>query len=144
MLCEKSVKIYFKEGQDGDKIECIGKVGKTVLDVAIDHDIDIEGACGGELACSTCHVIVDKNDSTIKNPTKFIGKSYSKDEALKLSKEFGWSIKEQEPDIWRRVVASPKPLYIFNGNSVKHLVDFGTIVVAGGGGGLSPSSSGGG
>ena len=58
MLCEKSVKIYFKEGQDGDKIECIGKVGKTVLDVAIDHDIDIEGACGGELACSTCHCIL--------------------------------------------------------------------------------------
>ena len=36
-----------------------------------------------------------------------------------------------------RVVSSPKPLYIFNGNSVKHLVDFGTIVIAGGGGGSS-------
>ena len=34
------------------------------------------------------------------------------------------------------MVASPKPLYIFNGNSVKHLVDFGTIVIAGGGGGI--------
>ena len=29
-----------------------------MLDVALDNDIEIEGACGGELACSTCHVIL--------------------------------------------------------------------------------------
>ena len=72
----------------------------------------------------------------LKNPTKFIGKAIQKEQAFKLSDEFNWSIKEQESNNWRRVVASPKPLYIFNGNSVKHLVDFGTIVVAGGGGGI--------
>ena len=38
--------------------------------------------------------------------------------------------------MWRRVVPSPNPLYIFNGKSIKHLVDFGTIVIAGGGGGI--------
>eukprot|EP01035_Chromulina_nebulosa_P020917 gene20917-27112_t len=37
------------------------ELGKTVLDVAIDHNIDIEGACGGELACSTCHVILPQD-----------------------------------------------------------------------------------
>ena len=45
-------------------------------------------------------------------------------------------MKEQEPDIWRRMVPSLKPLYIFNGKSIKYLVDFGTIVIAGGGGGI--------
>ena len=45
-------------------------------------------------------------------------------------------MKEQEPEIWRRVVPSPIPEYIFNGKSIKHLVDFGTIVIAGGGGGI--------
>ena len=35
-----------------------GNSGRTVLDVALDNNVDIEGACGGELACSTCHVIV--------------------------------------------------------------------------------------
>ena len=89
-----------------------------------------------EVVTFISQVIVDKNDPTIKNPTKFIGKSYSKEEAINLSNEFGWKVKEQELGIWRRVVSSPKPLYIFNGNSVKHLVDFGTIVVAGGGGGI--------
>tara|TARA_B100000945_G_C20280550_1_gene548405 strand:- start:273 stop:953 length:681 start_codon:yes stop_codon:yes gene_type:complete len=89
-----------------------------------------------EVVTFISQVIVDKDDPTIQNPTKYIGKTYSKEEATKLSIEHGWNIKEQETGVWRRVVSSPKPLYIFNGNSVKHLVDFGTIVIAGGGGGI--------
>jgi 2Fe-2S ferredoxin len=33
--------------------------GLSVLEIAHKHGIDIEGACEGSLACSTCHVIVD-------------------------------------------------------------------------------------
>jgi 2Fe-2S ferredoxin len=33
--------------------------GLSVLEVAHKHGVDIEGACEGSLACSTCHVIVD-------------------------------------------------------------------------------------
>ncbi|QLL31042.1 hypothetical protein HG536_0A08590 [Torulaspora globosa] len=33
--------------------------GDTLLDVAQAHNLDMEGACGGSCACSTCHVIVD-------------------------------------------------------------------------------------
>lgn len=35
------------------------RVGQSVLDVAHDNNIDIEGVCESCLACSTCHVIVD-------------------------------------------------------------------------------------
>ncbi|RYH16592.1 2Fe-2S iron-sulfur cluster binding domain-containing protein [archaeon] len=42
-------------------VEVQGELGKTVLDVAIANNVDIEGACGGELACSTCHVIVPRD-----------------------------------------------------------------------------------
>mmetsp|Transcript_27099 Transcript_27099/g.81268 ORF Transcript_27099/g.81268 Transcript_27099/m.81268 type:complete len:149 (+) Transcript_27099:128-574(+) len=45
---------------DGERFPVAGAEGKTVLDVALDHDIDIEAACGGELACSTCHVILEQ------------------------------------------------------------------------------------
>jgi len=38
-----------------------------VLEVAHANKIEIEGACGGECACSTCHVIVDE-DSFEKLP----------------------------------------------------------------------------
>jgi 2Fe-2S ferredoxin len=34
-------------------------LGLSVLEVAHKYGIDIEGACEGSLACSTCHVIVD-------------------------------------------------------------------------------------
>ena len=34
-------------------------MGDTLLQIAWDNHIDIEGACGGVMACSTCHVIVD-------------------------------------------------------------------------------------
>ena len=79
---------------------------------------------------------VDEKDSAIKDPSKFIGKRFTKEKAEDLSKRYKWAIKEQETDQWRRVVPSPDPLYIFNGKSIKHLVDFGTIVIAGGGGGI--------
>jgi 2Fe-2S ferredoxin len=36
------------------------RVGQTLLEIAHEHGIDIEGACEGAMACSTCHVIVDE------------------------------------------------------------------------------------
>lgn len=33
--------------------------GDNILDIAQAHDLDMEGACGGSCACSTCHIIVD-------------------------------------------------------------------------------------
>ena len=34
-------------------------IGTTILEAARNNNIDLEGACEGSLACSTCHVIVD-------------------------------------------------------------------------------------
>lgn len=45
--------------RDGTCREVEAPVGLSVLEVAHKHGIDIEGACEGSLACSTCHVIVD-------------------------------------------------------------------------------------
>jgi 2Fe-2S ferredoxin len=36
-------------------------VGISVLEIAHKHSVPLEGACEGSLACSTCHVIVDKD-----------------------------------------------------------------------------------
>ena len=35
--------------------------GLSLLEVAHSNDIDLEGACEGSLACSTCHIILEKN-----------------------------------------------------------------------------------
>jgi 2Fe-2S ferredoxin len=37
-------------------------LGLSVLEIAHKNDIDLEGACEGSLACSTCHVIVSEDD----------------------------------------------------------------------------------
>jgi len=33
--------------------------GASVMEIAQQNGVDIEGACEGSMACSTCHVIVD-------------------------------------------------------------------------------------
>ncbi len=43
----------------GVRKEVDAPVGFSVLDIAHRNDVDIEGACEGQMACSTCHVIVD-------------------------------------------------------------------------------------
>jgi 2Fe-2S ferredoxin len=45
--------------RDGTRREVDAPLGLSVLEVAHKHGVDIEGACEGSLACSTCHVIVD-------------------------------------------------------------------------------------
>ena len=89
-----------------------------------------------EVVTLVTQVIVNKNDESINNPTKYIGPRYSKNDIRLLSNKFNWKIKEQEPGIWRRVVPSPMPDYIMHGKSIKALVDRGTVVIAFGGGGI--------
>ena len=45
--------------RDGTRQEVDAPLGLSVLEIAHKHGVDIEGACEGSLACSTCHVIVD-------------------------------------------------------------------------------------
>ncbi|MDH5488436.1 MAG: ferredoxin family 2Fe-2S iron-sulfur cluster binding protein [Rhodospirillaceae bacterium] len=44
---------------DGNKKEVDAPLGLSVLEIAHKHGLDLEGACEGSLACSTCHVVVD-------------------------------------------------------------------------------------
>ena len=63
-------KIIFVE-RDGTRREFDVPVGLSVMEIAHQHDIDLEGACEGSLACSTCHVIVDPNDfDRLSDPTE--------------------------------------------------------------------------
>eukprot|EP00568_Trieres_chinensis_P004619 CAMPEP_0183309590 /NCGR_PEP_ID=MMETSP0160_2-20130417/25434_1 /TAXON_ID=2839 ORGANISM="Odontella Sinensis, Strain Grunow 1884" /NCGR_SAMPLE_ID=MMETSP0160_2 /ASSEMBLY_ACC=CAM_ASM_000250 /LENGTH=148 /DNA_ID=CAMNT_0025473645 /DNA_START=161 /DNA_END=607 /DNA_ORIENTATION=- len=44
----------------GKEIEVQAAIGKNLLEIAHEHNIELEGACGGELACATCHLIFEK------------------------------------------------------------------------------------
>ena len=58
-------------------------------------------------------VEVDPEDPSFNEPTKPIGPLYGEDEAKRLAKERGWTIK-LEGDKWRRTVPSPVPQRILN------------------------------
>jgi 2Fe-2S ferredoxin len=45
--------------RDGNRKEVDAPLGLSVLEIAHKHGVDIEGACEGSLACSTCHVVVE-------------------------------------------------------------------------------------
>ncbi len=83
-------------------------------------------------------VLVDKNDPAFLNPTKRVGKIYSKTESQMLATQKGWVFKEEQKvdGGWRRVVASPKPLSFFNATTVAQMAKQGNIVITVGGGGV--------
>lgn len=53
-------KIIFVEANGKEK-EVEAKNGLSILEIAHENNIDLEGACEGSLACSTCHVIFDQS-----------------------------------------------------------------------------------
>lgn len=48
--------------KDGEEEVVEAQVGKNLLEIAHMNDIELEGACEGSLACSTCHVIIEEED----------------------------------------------------------------------------------
>ncbi|RZP22633.1 carbamate kinase [bacterium] len=111
-----------------------GQIGYMVQQTLQNKLRDLE--VDREVVTLVTQVLVDKNDKSIKNPSKFVGARYTKREIDKLAKKLNWIVKEQEPGSWRRVVPSPMPEYIMHGKSIKALVDRGSIVIAFGGGGI--------
>ena len=45
--------------RDGTRKTVDAPIGLSVLEIAHRNDVDIEGACEGSLACSTCHIIIE-------------------------------------------------------------------------------------
>lgn len=63
-------KVIF-ELQNGEEKIIDAQEGISLLEVAHSNNIDLEGACEGSLACSTCHVVVDeKYFDVLEEPTE--------------------------------------------------------------------------
>jgi len=78
---------------------------------------------------------VDRNDPAFQNPTKPIGRFYTKEEADVLIKE-GKNVVEDAGRGYRVVVPSPMPIDIIEGPALRQLVDGGNVVISTGGGGI--------
>lgn len=88
------------------------------------------------VATIVTQVIVDKQDPAFVELTKPIGPFYSEEQAKKIELEKGYTMKEDSGRGYRRVVASPKPEQIVELETIKTLVDNGTVVITVGGGGI--------
>jgi len=90
-----------------------------------------------EVITITAQVVVDRNDPSMLNPTKFVGSTYyTEEQAEQLKQELGWTLKEDSGKGYRRVVPSPYPIDIVPAKAVKELVNQGRIVITVGGGGI--------
>lgn len=55
-------RLTFESFDHGERLQVAYLGGQTVLEVAQENNIDMEGTCGGNMACSTCHVILKPGD----------------------------------------------------------------------------------
>lgn len=68
MAVEKIKVIFIEEDKE---IEVEAPIGLSILEVAHNNGIDLEGACEGSLACATCHVILEeKIYNILEEPTE--------------------------------------------------------------------------
>ncbi|RSM28127.1 carbamate kinase [Aeromonas salmonicida] len=80
-------------------------------------------------------VQVDPKDPAFANPTKFIGPVYEEAEARALAEEKRWVVKA-DGKFFRRVVPSPLPQRIVEGDAIETLIAQGHLIICTGGGGI--------
>lgn len=57
-------------GKDQHEMTIMASPGLSLLEVAMQHGINIEHACGAVCACSTCHVYVEKGMDLLSEPSE--------------------------------------------------------------------------
>lgn len=105
------------------------------LQNALQNELKAQGV-KRNVATVVTQVVVDKNDPLFQNPSKPVGGFMSKEDAEKIAKEKGWTVKEDAGRGYRRVVPSPLPVDIEEKEVISQLVKSGNVVICAGGGGI--------
>lgn len=82
----------------------------------------------------TTQMVVERDDPAFQSPSKPIGPFCTEDEARRLEREKGYTMREDAGRGWRRVVPSPLPRRIVEIDAVRRLWDDTIVVTCGGGG----------
>jgi carbamate kinase len=80
--------------------------------------------------------VVSLDDPAMSLPTKPVGRFFTHAEAEERRRQFGWTMMMDANRGYRRVVPSPRPMEIIELEVIRHLVEFGALVIACGGGGI--------
>ena len=111
-----------------------GSIG-FILQQAMRNRLEFIGA-DAEVGTILTEVEVDPADPAFRRPTKPVGPFFTSYRAEALSRDFGWTMREDSGRGWRKVVPSPKPLRLLNMRSIRALVEACTVTIAAGGGGI--------
>ena len=103
----------------------------------IAHSIDTESRGRYRPLVVVSRVVVSRRDPAFSNPTKFVGRYYTREEAEVLARERGWVMKRDPRGGYRRVVPSPRPQRILEAPLIREAaINLGVVVVGVGGGGI--------
>ncbi len=105
----------------------------------LNNELNIRGI-DNIVAGIVTQVVVNKDDPDFKNPSKYVGQSYTAEEARQRQAE-GWAMKLYKKDdkgneIWRRVVPSPAPVDIVEIDAIEAMLEKGIVPITVGGGGI--------
>lgn len=116
-------------------LDVLGAQTDAMIGYVIEQELGNLMPAEQPLATILTMIEVDRDDPAFAHPTKPIGPVYDRDTAERLKTASGWTI-AADGDMFRRVVASPKPKRIFEIGPIRTLVERGTIVICAGGGGI--------
>jgi carbamate kinase len=109
----------------------IGYLLAQTLDTAMNRR-----GLGKQALCVVTQVVVNGRDRAFRRPTKPVGPSYPRKEAIRIAHETGHVFRAMPDKQWRRVVASPAPVRLVEAGPLRQMVDAGHVVIAAGGGGV--------
>lgn len=116
-------------------LDVLGAQTEAMIGYIIEQELGNLLPADQSLATILTMIEVNRDDPAFNHPTKPIGPIYDRETAERLKAASGWTI-APDGDMFRRVVASPKPKRIFEIGPIRSLVERGTIVICAGGGGI--------
>ncbi|MBS64603.1 carbamate kinase [Salinisphaera sp.] len=116
-------------------LDVLGAQTEGMIGYVIEQELGNLLPAEASFATILTQVEVDADDPAFKHATKPIGPVYTREQADRMAADKGWAI-APDGDMFRRVVASPRPQRVFEIRPIKWLLEKGSVVICAGGGGI--------
>ena len=116
-------------------LDVLGAESQGMIGYVVQQELSNALQSQREVIALLTTAVVDANDPAFEHPTKFVGPTYTEEEAGAVAAEHDWTI-ARDGKAFRRVVPSPQPLRIAQAPVVSLLLEHGRVVVCAGGGGV--------
>lgn len=100
------------------------------------HNVFQERKIKKSVVTVVTQAVVDENDPAFKNPSKPIGRFFTKEEGEAIAKKHNVPVIDDSGRGYRVVVPSPQPIDIIEKDAIELLMSKGHVVIACGGGGI--------